>query len=101
MNEIKEKKEYTTDMEFVEQNLIFLNNMYNKALENTRSITSIIADLQDDLKAVKTPELKPVITNMINQHTSVKKQNLELIKRSRKDLGFFNSIYKKMRMEKK
>ena len=101
VNTPQQPKEPKTPQEFVEQNLIFLRNMNNQALEQVRNVESIIKDLKEDFESVKTPELKPVIQNLLGKYTQAKKQGLEMIKRSRKDMVFFNEIYKKLKEVRK
>lgn len=96
-NKQQQPPEYSTDIEYIEQQLLFTTNMHHTWLEQMRKCESVITDLQNEAKKVETPELLNVIRNMIQQQQNGKKQLLEYIKRARKDLTFINSIYKKLK----
>lgn len=91
------EKEYETVEEYLQEQLNMVYGAHNKFLEDSRKYATIIEDLQKDLKVITTPELKNIAENMIKKHEELRKQALEFVKRSRKDLGFINQLYKKWR----
>lgn len=97
MYQDKPRKEYETEEEYLQETLVFLHGMHNNALENIRTTDALIKDLQADLKVIKTPELKAMVENYIKKNEAIKQQGLDIIKRTRKDMGFVNAILKKIK----
>lgn len=93
----KPRKEYETEEEYLQETLMFLHGLHNETLENVRKTDALIKDLQADLKVIKTPELKAMIENYIKKNEAMKQQGLDIIKRTRKDMGFVNAILKKIK----
>lgn len=92
-----EGKEYSTDLEYLQQQVNYLWNVHSTTLEDVKKIKAMIKELEVDLKVIKTPELKVIVENMIAKNKGIITQGNEVVKRSRKDLGFLNSIYKKVK----
>lgn len=97
MYQDKPRKEYETDIEYLEETLLWLHEMHSNTLENVRTTDALIKDLQADLKVIKTPELKAMVENYIKKNEAIKQQGLDIIKRTRKDMGFVNAILKKIK----
>lgn len=91
------EKEYETVEEYIQEQVNMLTGMHNTMLENVRKCGMIIKEVKEDLKKIKTPELQQFANNLLRQQEALKQQGLEMIRRSRKDLGLINQIWKQMR----